>query len=67
MPFELDDDRAPLPPQSLGERRELRRVPKRAVQENERGGQRPPRLRPADADLLRADATFSYRAGNTAT
>ncbi len=67
MPFELDNDRASLAPQPLGERRELRGVPERAVQEDEGGGQRPPWLRPAEADLLRADATFSYRDGNTAT
>ena len=29
--------------------------------------QRPPWLGPADADLPRADAIFSYRDGNTAT
>lgn len=67
MPLELDDDRPPVTPQALGEWRELRGVSERAVQENERGSQRPPRLRSEEADLLRADATFSYRAGNTAT
>jgi len=54
-------------PQPLGKRRELRGVSERAVQEDERGGQRPPRLRSDEADLLRADATFSYRGGSTAT
>lgn len=67
MPLELDDDRAPFVSQTLRERRELRGVPQRAVQEDDSGAQCPPRLRSAEPDLLRADATFSYRDGSTAT
>ena len=67
MPFELSDDRAPVPTESIGERRELRGVAKRAMQQDHVGAQRPPRLRSAGADLLCADATFAYREGSTAT
>ena len=67
MPLQLDDDRAPFVSQPVRESRQLRCVAERAVEEDDGRAQRPPRLRSAEADLVRADATLSYRDGNTAT